>query len=49
MHFVFRLTDSQMPRVVEDAGTLIPMETRTITNKYVTAINHQIQKEVSKK
>ena len=49
MHFVFRLTDSQMPSLIGDVGTLIPMETRAITNKYVTAINRQIQKEVTEK
>ena len=43
MHFIFRLIDSQMLSLVEDAGTLIPMKTRAITDKYVTAINHQIQ------
>ena len=43
LHFIFRLIDSQMLSLVGDAGTLIPMKTRAITDKYVTAINHQIQ------
>ena len=43
LHFIFRLIGSQMLSLVGDAGTLIPMKTRAITDKYVTAINHQIQ------
>ena len=43
VHFNFRLTDSQMPSLMGGAGALIPMEAKAITDKYVTAINHQIQ------
>ena len=44
----FRLIDSQMPSLGGDTGTFLPMKTKEITDKYLTGINHQIQKKLQK-
>jgi len=46
--FNFRLIDSQMSRLGGDTGTFIPLKTKKITDKYLTAINHQIHKKLQK-
>ena len=46
--FNFRLIDSQMPSLEGDTGSLVPIKTKEITNKYLTGINHLIHKKLQK-
>jgi len=45
MNFGFKLTDSQMLSSFGDTSTM-NLKIKAITDKYVTAINHQINKKV---
>ncbi len=47
MNFRFKLTDSQMVGSMfgGDAGSMMTIKVKAVTDKYVTAINHQINKK----
>ena len=44
--FTLGLTDSQvLSATIGDTGSMIPIKVKAITDKYMTAINHQINKK----